>query len=87
MTFSEGALALSYLATPGLSNIICSIHISLQAATSCKLSLDVVKAAVRQLRFDHPAIATQIGWHAHPPSMENALFAYEIPTSEGDVDE
>jgi len=58
-----------------------------QVATSRKLSFEIVKAAVRQLRFDHPAIATQFAWRAQPPSTENAIFAYDVPSSETDVDE
>jgi len=87
MTFSEGVFPLSYIVTPGLADIICSVYIPPHISTSRKLSFEIVKAAVRQLRFDHPAIATQFAWRAQPPSTENDIFAYEVPSSETDVDE
>ncbi len=46
----------------------------------------MVEAAVRQLRFDHPAIASEFGWSAQPPAPEHAVFAYEVPDSESDID-
>ncbi|KAJ7452134.1 hypothetical protein B0H11DRAFT_2288802 [Mycena galericulata] len=66
----------------GDSRIVTSIRLS----PNPSLNFDVVKAAVRQLRFDHPAIASEHGWSGSPPAAEHAVFAYQVPSSESDID-
>lgn len=68
------------------SRIITSIRISAPSPSPHQLNLDVVKAAVRQLRFDHPAVANEHAWSGPPPAAEHAVFAYEVPGSESDID-
>ncbi|KAE9396112.1 hypothetical protein BT96DRAFT_977647 [Gymnopus androsaceus JB14] len=63
------------------SKIISSIRLS---SSSHALSLDVIKAAVRQLRFDHPAMASQVGSMAE---NSTPVFVYQAPDSESDIDE
>ncbi|PSR74923.1 hypothetical protein PHLCEN_2v9457 [Hermanssonia centrifuga] len=68
------------------SKIITSLRISPPSPSCHELNFEVLKAAVRQLRFDHPAIASEFGWSAQPPTPEHAVFAYEVPGSESDID-
>lgn len=67
--------------------LITSIRLSPPNPTNAhELNFDVVKAAVRQLRFDHPAIASKQGRLSQPPAPEQVVFAYEVPGSESDID-
>ena len=68
------------------AQVITSIRLSPPKPSFYGLNFGVVKAAVRQLRFDHPAIASRHGWSAQPPAPEHAVFAYEVPGSESDID-
>ena len=78
----------AYVEAMGLNaHINTSMCLSLSNPSTQKLNLDVVKSAIRQLRFDHPSIASKHGWSAQPPKPEHAIFAYEVPTSEIDMDD
>ncbi|KDQ51804.1 hypothetical protein JAAARDRAFT_62324 [Jaapia argillacea MUCL 33604] len=66
--------------------IITSIRLSPPRSTSHELTLYTLKAAVRQLRFDHPAIASKHGWSTQPHMPEHAVFAYEVPGTESAID-
>ncbi|KAJ7743440.1 hypothetical protein DFH07DRAFT_835503 [Mycena maculata] len=70
----------------GSTLITTSIQLSPPSPSPHELNLDVVRAAVRQLRWDHPAIANEHGWSGPPPAAEHAVFAYEVPGSESDID-
>lgn len=72
---------------PGVPDAISSIHVSLPASTKFNLTINTVKAAVRRLRFDHPAIALELGWSAPEPAPDHAQFVYEAPASEEEVAE
>jgi len=72
---------------PGLPDIISSIQLFpvFESATHLALTLDVIRSVVRALRFDHPSTAIRLAWSAEPPSPETAIFTYDVPSSEHDI--
>ena len=87
---SAGAVA----GAPGLTDLILSCHISVPLGDNYRrLDLNVIKCAVKALRFDHPTIATQCAWpdlnvpSAKPLDLRDGRLAYQVPKGESEVEE
>lgn len=72
------------------AQLITSIHLttslplSSSKSSSSAINIDVLKSAVRSLRFEHPAIAGKLGKLSK--TGEN-VFVYEVPSCEDDIED
>lgn len=71
---------LESLLKESLASIITSVRI--QCPPSIKITLDIIKDAIRLLRFEHPFIATK---HGLLSQDKTPIFTYQPPTSKDDV--
>ena len=77
------------LQLPGVIDIVLSCQISPSPAGHHVLDHQLIRSAVRALRFEHPTIASRYAWpvirSGRPFGPEEGRFAYEVPHSECDV--
>lgn len=83
----EGATATLGALLPGWADIILSVQ--LDAPTETPITANVVRSALRSLRFEQPVIATRLAFHPAPAGSPvpfgNGVLVYETPASEVEV--
>lgn len=77
---NEANFSMSGLAVPGVPDSILSVQLNLPPNTSHAITFGTIQAAVRQLRFDHPAIAICRAWlDSTPPRRTRCSFMKSLP--------
>lgn len=91
--YLESTFTLCSLINPGIPDSICSVHITPCDDSLHNITIDTIRATLRELRFDHPSIALRRAWRIGAaaqqgaPSPKDALFVYDVPRSERDTEE
>lgn len=86
----ESFFSLFHHFIPGVSDTIVAVQLSLSPDASCKLTIETVKSAMREILFDHPIIAANHAWRADTAfngvvDLNKAVLAYKVPKDEEDV--
>lgn len=88
---AESLWALCSFLQPGFADVLCSCRLSLQGSKQA-ITIDDIRSAVRQLRFEQPTIAARLAWPSQWasvsqmwPDPKDARLVYESTALESDI--